>query len=104
MEWLNVAEGFSPPNQENPYFPTGESGLPYADMIGGFLKEVSGKVSSQRTNLAEGGAVVVVQFIGLSARSILRQAPFGSEPSFDVPPLAGDEVQGRRQDGELVEP
>ena len=41
--------------------------------------------------------------------SILRQAPFGSaqtgkrllEPSFDTE--LQDEVQGRRQDGELVE-
>jgi len=31
-------------------------------------------------------------------------SPFGSEPSFDIPPLAGDEVQGRRQGGEPAEP
>jgi cytidylate kinase len=31
----------------------------------------------------------------VSCGSALQQAPFGSEPSFDTPPLAGDEVQGR---------
>ncbi len=40
------AEGFSLPNEVNPYFPTGRSGLPYADMIGGSiwlgLNEVEG--------------------------------------------------------------
>jgi 4-hydroxythreonine-4-phosphate dehydrogenase len=32
----------------------------------------------------------------LLAAQLSKIPPFGSEPSFDIPPLAGDEVQGRR--------